>query len=68
MVAFIQSYGLWIALAFVFAAMHWFGRGCCGGGHHRDESERQAARGDPGKSVPTAKALTRPPRPGGSCH
>ena len=31
MIEFAQNYGLWIALAGVFVAMHWFGIGCCGG-------------------------------------
>ncbi len=35
MIEFVQTYGLWIALAGVFVAMHWFGRGCCGGGHRQ---------------------------------
>jgi hypothetical protein len=30
MIEFVQSYGLWIALAGIFVAMHWFGKGCCG--------------------------------------
>ncbi len=34
MIEFLQTYGLWIALAGVFFAMHRFGMGC-GGGQHR---------------------------------
>jgi hypothetical protein len=39
MVVFVQTYGLWIALAFVFITMHWFGRGCCGRSDIRRESQ-----------------------------
>jgi hypothetical protein len=35
---FMRSYGLWIVLAVVFLAMHWFGAGC-GSANRR---ERQA--------------------------
>ena len=35
MIEFLQTYGLWIALAVVFFAMHRFGMGCCGGHAHR---------------------------------
>ncbi len=31
---FVTSYGLWILLAVVFVAMHWFGVGCGGARHH----------------------------------
>ncbi len=30
---FAASYGLWIVLAIVFLAMHWFGLRHCGAGH-----------------------------------
>lgn len=35
MIEFLHTYGLWIALAGVFFAMHRFGIGCCGGHQHR---------------------------------
>jgi hypothetical protein len=35
MIEFLQSYGLWIALAAVFFAMHRFGMVCCRGQKHR---------------------------------
>jgi hypothetical protein len=35
---FVRSYGIWIVLAAVFFAMHWFGMRC--GGGHRHGSER----------------------------
>ena len=38
MEAFLQSYGLWILLAGVFFAMHWFGMGC---GGHRHAGPRE---------------------------
>lgn len=34
MIEFLQTYGLWIALAGVFFTMHRFGMGCCGGQKH----------------------------------
>ena len=36
---FFSNYGLWIVLAGVFLAMHWFGMGCCGRGGHRHGSK-----------------------------
>ena len=42
MIEFLHNYGLWLVLAGVFVAMHWFGVGCCGGHHpkppHRDKT------------------------------
>jgi hypothetical protein len=52
MEAFLQSYGLWILLAGVFVAMHWFGMGCCGG--QRDRPPREDATGKPGDEKPAA--------------
>jgi len=43
MVEFVQNYGLWIALAGVFATMHWFGKGCCG--RSRQQAPIQGAAG-----------------------
>jgi hypothetical protein len=41
MIEFLQNYGLWIALAGVFFAMHRFGMGCCGGGHKHKLAQRR---------------------------
>lgn len=49
MIEFVQTYGLWIALAGVFVAMHLFGRGCCGGGHRQIPT--QNTQGVPGEGV-----------------
>jgi hypothetical protein len=38
MTEFFSTYGLWIALAGVFVAMHWFGMGCCGHSRQRQGS------------------------------
>lgn len=52
MEAFLQNYGLWILLAGIFVAMHWFGMGCGGGhGHGRP---RQDAPGKPGEEKQAA--------------
>jgi hypothetical protein len=40
MIEFLQTYGLWIALAGVFFAMHRFGMECCGG--HKNRLARHA--------------------------
>ena len=40
MIEFLTNYGLWIVLTGVFFAMHWFGVGCCGGGHRRGQVGR----------------------------
>jgi hypothetical protein len=42
---FIRSYGIWILLALVFAAMHWFGMGC-GGGHRHGSNDETDGTGD----------------------
>lgn len=59
---FLRSYGLWILVAAVFVAMHWFGMGC-GGGHSRG-----APRDDAQDSPSGAKK--RPAHSGhsGGCH
>ncbi len=65
MVEFLQSYGLWIALAGVFVAMHWFGRGCCGGGHRQlpTQSNRGAV-GEDAKGTQEGEAS----KSKASCH
>ena len=66
MLEFVQSYGLWIALAGVFVAMHWFGMGCCGGRQRQGRGQRteDIAAGAPGSE----KAPESMPRSGGGCH
>ncbi len=66
MIGFVQDYGLWIVLASVFFAMHWFGMGCCGGGHrHRLARRDDALPDDNGKSEKAAEPLS---KSDGSCH
>ena len=55
---FIRSYGVWILLVAVFAAMHWFGVGC--GGSHRHGSDADEEPSKPGEEK---KRATRP-----GCH
>ncbi len=56
---FIRSYGIWILLAGVFVAMHWFGMGC--GAGHRHGSETDEASAKPGEEKKrTARS--------GGCH
>jgi hypothetical protein len=59
MEAFLQSYGLWILLAGVFLAMHWFGMGCCGG--HSRRRPREDAAGQPSEKHVAAHS-------GRGCH
>ena len=66
MVEFLQSYGLWIALAGVFVAMHWFGRGCCGGGHRQRPT--QDSQGLPGQTEKAEKTSEGVPKSTGGCH
>jgi len=44
---FLRSYGVWILLAGIFFAMHWFGMGC--GGGHRHGERRDEEPGRPGE-------------------
>lgn len=46
---FLRSYGLWILLAGVFVAMHWFGMGCGGGHGHGGSREDTSAKPGEGK-------------------
>jgi hypothetical protein len=60
--AFLQSYGLWILLAGVFLAMHWFGMGCGGGRRHGGPRKEEGNPPDP---------VTKRPAPSGhsgGCH
>ncbi len=59
---FIRSYGVWILLAGVFFAMHWFGMGC--GGGHRHDARRDDEPGKPGEEK---KQVAQSRRTGG-CH
>ena len=43
---FIRSYGIWILLAGVFFAMHWFGMGCGGHGHGGERRNQPDAGGE----------------------
>lgn len=56
---FIRNYGLWILLAGVFVAMHWFGAGCGGSHRHGRGADEEAAK-------PAGDG--RPPRRSGGCH
>lgn len=41
---FIRSYGIWILLAGIFFAMHWFGMGCGAGHRHGSKPDDEAAK------------------------
>lgn len=58
---FIRSYGIWILLVGVFAAMHWFGVGC---GGHRGQGNRE------NRPDPAAETKKQPAHSGhrGGCH
>lgn len=66
MIEFVQSYGLWIALAGVFVGMHWFGMGCCGG--RRREKSTQPGEKVAGRGSGSEKASEAGPKASGSCH
>jgi len=73
MVEFLQNYSLWIVLAGVFVAMHRFGMGCCGGGHHQRPTE--STQGNPReksdestKSMNGQKSPKLAKNPSQSCH
>ena len=59
---FLRSYGVWILLAGVFFAMHWFGMGC--GGGHRHDARRDDEPSKPGEEK---KQVAQSRRTGG-CH
>ena len=66
MIEFLQTYGLWIALAGVFFIMHRFGMGCCGGGHHHTLARRdQATSGENGRGEKPSQPVSKST---GSCH
>lgn len=62
MTEFIQTYGLWILLGGIFVAMHWFGMGCCGGGHRHGQLPKGDAK--TGEEPPAASGKGK----SGSCH
>jgi hypothetical protein len=66
MIEFLQSYGLWIALAGVFVGMHWFGMGCCGGRRH--EKERGPSATASGGAETTQGTTGAAPNAKGRCH
>lgn len=66
MVEFLQNYGLWIALVGVFVGMHWFGMGCCGGGHRHGQGQRP--QGPPGEEPKAEKGSGAVSKSSGSCH
>ena len=70
MVEFLQNYGLWIVLLGVFFAMHRFGMGCCGGGHHQRPTEPPQGdpRGKPGEGLNGQKSPKLAKNPSQSCH
>lgn len=59
---FIRNYGIWILLAGVFVAMHWFGMGCGGGHRHGSGTDETAAK--PGEE----KKQSARARHTGGCH
>jgi hypothetical protein len=60
MEAFLQNYGLWVLLAGVFLALHWFGMGC--GGRHGHGRTREDTVGKPGEEKQAAE------HSGRGCH
>lgn len=53
MEAFLQTYGLWMLLAGVFLAMHWFGMGFGGGhGHGRSGEDTAGKQGEEKQAAP----------------
>ena len=64
MIEFAQTYGLWIALAGVFVAMHWFGMGCCGGRQRQGQGTEGGS--DQGPRDDKAREVT--PKSKKSCH
>jgi hypothetical protein len=65
MLEFLSSYGLWIALAVIMIGMHWFGMGCCGGGHRRGSAP--GSKGPPVEPSGGEKASGTGPKSGGCC-
>lgn len=52
MLELLQNYGLWVALAAVFFAMHRFGMGCCGGIDHGPRRRAEQIAGAEGEETP----------------
>ena len=70
MVEFAETYGLWIALAGVFIAMHWFGMGCCGGRQRQRQrqGQGQGTEGGSDQGPRDNKAREVTPKSKESCH
>jgi hypothetical protein len=68
MIEFVQNYGLWIALAGVFVAMHWFGRGCCGGRQGQGQGQGQGTEGISDQGVKGESHPQTTAKSSGSCH
>lgn len=71
MAEFLSNYGLWIVLAGVFFAMHWFGMGCCGRGGHQHGSKSTEGAPDeqtPKSGVSAATSERSATRANGGCH
>ncbi len=66
MIEFLQTYGLWIALAGVFIVMHRFGMGCCGGGHQHGAPPEDKTR--PRETAEDEKVSPSASKTSGSCH
>jgi len=70
MAEFFSNYGLWIVLAGVFFAMHWFGMGCCGSGHRHGAKSTEGAPDERAPTITTSSADGKAPvsQPKRSCH
>ncbi len=67
MIEFLQTYGLWIALAGIFIIMNRFGMGCCGGGHQHEAPPRNNALPEgPQKDGKLSGSSAQ--KPAGGCH
>jgi hypothetical protein len=66
MMEFLSSYGLWIVLAVIMIGMHWFGMGCCGGGHR--QGSNPGPKGLGAQSPGGEKSSETSPKSGGCCH
>ena len=66
MMEFLSSYGRWIVLAVIMIGMHWFGMGCCGGGHR--QGSNPGPKGLGAQSPGGEKSSETSPKSGGCCH
>lgn len=59
----LSKYWIWIVLAGIFLAMHWFGRFGCGGGHrHGGQSGEETDKSGEGKKLAAQSGSSR------GCH